>query len=101
MNVSARGDLDAHPRLSFRHDEGMKFYRSHIASGEFEYARVHGNSGRADYFDDELRIWIGDDRLRSEIAEDGIWVACSAAEALDAAEAWPGMTFDVSRVLAG
>lgn len=79
----------------------MKFYRSYIDSGEYEYARVHGDSGRADYFDDELRIWIGDDQLRSEIDEDGTWTPCSAEEALDAAEAWPGMTFDVSRVVAG
>ena len=79
----------------------MKFYRSRTDSGEFEYARVHCDSGRADYFDDELRIWIGDDLLRAEIAEDGTWSRCSAEEILDSAEAWPGMTFDVSRVLAG
>ncbi len=36
----------------------MKFYRSPLDSGGFEYARDHGDSGSADYFDDELRIWV-------------------------------------------
>lgn len=78
----------------------MNFFRSHLDTGGFEYARLH-SSGRADYFDDELRIWIGSDELRAEITDDGTWVACTAEEALDAAEAWPGQSFDVSRVLAG
>ena len=37
------------------------------------------------FFDDELRIWITDDLLALEIAEDGTWVECSADEVLDPA----------------
>ncbi len=78
----------------------MKFYRSPLDSGGFEYARVHGDAGRADYFDDELRIWVACDPMRDEINHDGTWTRCSEHEVQDAAETWPGMSFDVSRVLA-
>lgn len=78
----------------------MKFYRSPLDSGGFEYARDHGEAGRADYFDDELRIWIAFDTLHEEIAEGGIWTPCTEHEVQDAAEAWPGMAFDVSLVVA-
>jgi hypothetical protein len=61
----------------------MTFYRSRLDTGELEYARIE--DGRAAYFDDELRIWITDDLLALEIAEDGTWVECSADEVLDPA----------------
>ena len=76
----------------------MHFYRSPLESGGFEYARDHGDSGRADYFDDELRIWITFDSLHDEIADGGIWTRCTELEVQDAAEAWPGAAFDISRV---
>jgi hypothetical protein len=77
----------------------MKFYRSLLDSGEFEYARDRGD-GRADYFDDELRIWVACDSLRDEISVDGTWTPCTEHEVHDTVEAWPGASFDVSRVLA-
>ena len=78
---------------------GMKFYRSPLESGGFEYARDHGDSGRADYFDDELRIWVACESLLDEIREDGTWIPCSEHEVHDAAETWPGTSFDMSRVV--
>ena len=77
----------------------MKFYRSPLESGGFEYARDHGDSGRVDYFDDELRIWVACESLRDEIRDDGTWIPCSEHEVHDAAEAWPGAAFDMSRVV--
>jgi len=78
----------------------MKFYRSLLDSGEFEYARVHGDVNRAEYFDDELRIWLADDSLLEEI-NDGTWTPCSEHEGEHAAQAWPGTSHDLSsRVLA-
>jgi len=65
----------------------MKFYRSPLDAGGFEYARVDTGSGRVHYFDDELRIWIGDDSLHAEIVEGGIWSPCSVDEVLDVAHA--------------
>ena len=77
----------------------MKFYRSLLDSGEFEYARVLGDVDRAEYFDDELRIWLADDSLLAEI-NDGTWTPCSEHEGEHAAQAWPGMSHDLGRVFA-
>ena len=77
----------------------MKFYRSLLDSGEFEYARVHGDTDRAEYFDDELRIWLACDSLLEEINE-GTWTACSEHEGEHTADAWPGTSHDLRRVLA-
>lgn len=78
----------------------MKFYRSPLDTGGFEYARDHGDTGRADYFDDELRIWVPFDALHDEVHDGGTWIPCSEHEAQDTAEAWPGASFDASRVFA-
>jgi len=61
------------------------YYRSRLDSGDFEYARVDADQGHAHYFDDELRMWLADDSLLTEIAEDGTWSPCSAEEVLDTA----------------
>ena len=64
------------------------FYRSRLDSGDFEYARIDADHGRAHYFDDELRLWVPDDSLVAEISEeDSTWTPCSAEEVLDAAAA--------------
>jgi hypothetical protein len=78
----------------------MKFYRSPLDTGGFEYARVDGDSARAEYFDDELRIWVPCPSLHDEIAEDGLWTECSEFEGEGAADAWPATGFDLSRVVA-
>jgi hypothetical protein len=78
----------------------MKFYRSPLDTGGFEYARVDGDSARAEYFDDELRIWIPCPSLHDEIADDGLWTQCSEFEGEDTADAWPATGFDLSRVVA-
>jgi hypothetical protein len=99
VNLRARGAFEAIPAVSSVDTGVMKFYRTLLDSGEFEYARDHGDD-RADYFDDELRIWVACDSLHAEIRDDGMWTPCTEHEAQHAAEAWPGMSFDVSRVLA-
>lgn len=76
----------------------MKFYRSPLDFGGYEYARDHGDSGRADYFDDELRIWVAFDSLHDEIEDGGIWTRCSEEEVRGAAEAWPGASIDLTRL---
>ena len=78
----------------------MKFYRNLLETGELEYARVHERSARADYFDDEFRIWVASDGILDEIENDGTWTQISEHEVEHAAEAWPGSNgFDLSRML--
>ena len=99
MNACYDGPCDATTAVEYGNTGVMKFYRSLLDSGEFEYARVHGDLGRAEYFDDELRIWLADDSLLEEI-NDGTWTPCSEHEGEHAAQAWPGSSHDLSRVLA-
>ena len=99
VNVCSGGLSGAISAISGVDTGGMKFYRSPLDSGGFEYARDHGDSRRADYFDDELRIWVACESLLDEIRDDGTWIPCSEHEAHDAAEAWPGAAFDMSRVV--
>ena len=99
VNVRYGGLSGAISAISGGDTGGMKFYRSPLESGGFEYARDHGDSGRADYFDDELRIWVACESLLDEIRDDGTWIPCSEHEAHDAAEAWPGTSFDMSRIV--
>ena len=79
----------------------MKFYRNLLETGDVEYARIHDEADRADYFDEEFRVWISCDELWDEIAQDGTWTPVSEHEVDDATVAWPGSTgFDIGRVLA-
>lgn len=99
MNVSPYGEFGSNSARTAVDTRVMTFYRTLLDSGEFEYARDHGDD-RADYFDDELRIWVACDSLHAEIRDDGTWTPCTEHEAQHVAEAWPGMSFDVGRVLA-
>jgi hypothetical protein len=99
MNACYDSVSDATSAVTNGNTRVMKFYRSLLDSGEFEYARVHGDVDRAEYFDDELRIWMADDSLLAEI-NDGTWIPCSEHEGEHAAQAWPGTSHDLSRALA-
>lgn len=84
-----------------RDDGDMRYFRSLLETGELDYARLHVDASRAEYFDDEFRIWIPSEEVLEEVVAGELWTPVSEHEVDSATEAWPGWVgLELDRLLA-